>query len=73
VSRVTGHEQRANGRSKQPPLERGAPHCIIRVQIFEEAGVPTEDRGLVVTMADGSEYRIVIVESRETEANAWGP
>jgi hypothetical protein len=37
---------------------------IRRVQTFEEAGVPIEDRGLEVTMAGDSEYQIPIAESR---------
>ncbi len=48
-------------------------YYIVRVQTFEEAGVPIEDRGLVVTMSDGSEYQVTISESRDTAANAWGP
>ena len=40
------------------------PYYITSVRTFEEAGVPSEDRGLVVTMADGSEYQITIVRSQ---------
>ena len=47
-------------------------YYISRVQTFEEAGASTEDRGLVVRMDDGSEYRIAIVESRGTGADARG-
>ena len=47
-------------------------YYVSRVQTFEEAGVPTEDRGLVVTMVDGSEYRIAIVQGRGTGAEEWG-
>jgi hypothetical protein len=48
-------------------------YYITRVQTFEEAGVATEDGGLVVTVSDGSEYQVTIAESRGTEAGAWGP
>jgi hypothetical protein len=41
-----------------------SPYYITSVRTFEEAGVPSEDRGLVVTMADGSEYQIMIVRSQ---------
>jgi hypothetical protein len=40
------------------------PYYITSVRTFAEAGVPSEDRGLVVTMADGSEYQIMIVRSQ---------
>jgi hypothetical protein len=37
------------------------PHYYITdVRTFEEAGVPSEERGLVVTMSDGSEFQILI-------------
>ncbi len=39
-------------------------YYITSVQTFEEAGVPTDDRGLLVKMSDGSEYRITIFENR---------
>ena len=39
-------------------------YYITDVRTFEEAGVPSEDRGLVVTMSDGSEYQLTIVRSR---------
>lgn len=45
-------------------LEVEPRYYITGVQTFEEAGIPTEDRGLVVTMSDGSEYQITIVKSR---------
>ncbi len=47
-------------------LEVEPPYYITSVQTFEQAGVPSEDRGLVVTMADGSEFQITIVKSQET-------
>jgi hypothetical protein len=46
-------------------LEVEPRYYISGVQTFEEAGVSSEDRGLVVTMSDGSEYQITIVKSRE--------
>ena len=39
-------------------------YYITDVRTFEEAGVPSEDRGLVLTMSDGSEYQLTIVRSR---------
>ena len=39
-------------------------YYITDVRTFEEAGVPSEERGLVVTMSDGSEFQITIVRSR---------
>jgi len=45
-------------------LEVEPRYYITSVRTFEEAGVPGEDRGLVITMADGSEFRITIVRSR---------
>ncbi len=45
-------------------LEVEPRYYVTSVQTFEEAGVPTEDRGLVVTMSDGSEYRVTIVKSQ---------
>jgi hypothetical protein len=39
-------------------LERWA-----EVTTFREAGVPTGSRGLVVTLPNGQEFRITIVES----------
>jgi CobQ-like glutamine amidotransferase family enzyme len=36
---------------------------IRRVATFEDAGVLTRNRGLVVRLADGSEFQITIVQS----------
>ncbi len=33
---------------------------IVDVKTFEEAGVPTDDRGVVVYLAGGAEYKITI-------------
>ena len=46
-------------------LEVEPRYYISSVRTFEEAVVPSEYRGLVVTMSDGSEYQITIVKSRE--------
>jgi len=35
-----------------------------RVESFEEAGVMTTNKGLVVRMGDGSEFQLTIVRSR---------
>lgn len=37
---------------------------ITSVRTFEEADAPTEDRGLLVALSNGSEYQITIVKSR---------
>jgi hypothetical protein len=37
---------------------------IRRIESFEDAGMLTRDRGLVVTMTDGTEFQITIVRSR---------
>jgi hypothetical protein len=50
-------------------LEVEPRYYISNVQTFEEVGVPSEDKGLVVTMSDGSEYQITIVKSRERKAD----
>ena len=36
----------------------------LRVRSFEECGVMTHNKGLVITLADGSEYQLTIVQSR---------
>lgn len=36
----------------------------MRVKTFEEAGVMTRDKGLVITLPDGSEYQITIKRSK---------
>jgi len=38
---------------------------IRRIKTYEEAGVLTTDPGLVVTMDDGAEFQVTIVQSRE--------
>ena len=37
---------------------------IERVSTYDEAGVLTQDAGLVITTADGSEFQLTIVQSR---------
>ena len=37
---------------------------ITRVETFEEVGMLTNDAGLVVTMKDGSEFQLTVVQSR---------
>lgn len=37
---------------------------VRRVRTFAEEGVLTDNAGLVLTMADGSEFQITIVQSR---------
>ncbi len=36
----------------------------LRVQSYEEAGVMTYNKGLVITLPDGSEFQLTIVQSR---------
>ena len=38
---------------------------IRRIETFEEVGVLTTDRGLVVTFEDGSEVQVTLVRSRQ--------
>jgi hypothetical protein len=45
-------------------LEVEPPYYITSVRTFEEAGGPTEDKGLIVTLSDGSEYQITIAKRR---------
>ena len=47
-------------------LEVEPSYYIAKVRTFEEAGVPTEERGLVVTMSDGSEHQVTIAKSQGT-------
>jgi hypothetical protein len=47
-------------------LEVEPSYYIAKVRTFEEAGVPTEERGLIVTMYDGSEYQVTIAKSQGT-------
>lgn len=39
--------------------------AVSRVHTFEDEGVMTSDRGLLVTMTDGSEYQVTIVQRRQ--------
>ncbi len=41
-------------------------YYITDVRTFEETGEPSEERGLVVTMSDGSEFQITIVRRAAT-------
>ena len=36
----------------------------LRVQTYEQAGVMTYNKGLVITLPDGGEYQLTIVQSR---------
>ena len=36
----------------------------LRVRTFAEAGLMTYNKGLVITLPDGSEYQLTIVQSR---------
>ena len=47
-------------------LEVEPSYYIAKVRTFEEAGVPTEKKGLVVTMSNGSEYQVTIAKSQGT-------
>ena len=35
------------------------------VQNFDEAGLMTHDDGLIITMEDGSEFQVTIVQTRQ--------
>ena len=45
-------------------LNDDAEEEVRRVRTFEEEGLLTENRGLVLRMVDGSEFQITIVKSR---------
>ena len=49
-----------------PGLLREPQYYITDVRSLEEAGVPSEERGLVVTMSDGSEFQITIARRAAT-------
>ena len=36
----------------------------LRVQTFDNAGIMTYNKGLVITLPDGSEFQVTIVQSR---------
>ena len=36
----------------------------LRVRTFEDAGLMTHDKGLVITLPDGTEFQLTIVQSR---------
>ncbi len=38
--------------------------CIASVRSYEDVGMLTSDSGLVIRMADGSEYQLTIVQSK---------
>jgi len=42
----------------------GEPQIISRVSTFADEGLLTNDAGLVITLADGSQYQVSIVRSR---------
>lgn len=44
--------------------------AVTRVATFEGDGVLTTDRGLVVRLADGSEFQITIVQSRRARVES---
>ena len=37
---------------------------VLKVRTFADAGVMTYNKGLVITLPDGSEYQLTIVQSR---------
>jgi hypothetical protein len=39
-------------------------NTIRRIETFHEVGILTSDPGLVVSMTDGSEFQITVVQSR---------
>ena len=57
----------ASGSSEQVDLEEIDTEHVLggcRVATFEERGVLTRNEGLVLRLADGSEYQITIVRSK---------
>jgi hypothetical protein len=53
-------------------LAAEASYYISSVQTFEEVTVLTEDRGLVVTMSHGSEYKLLSLRAGELERTRGG-
>ncbi len=45
-------------------LALGDENPIVGVQTFEQVGIFTRDKGLVVTTGDGTEFQVTIVRSR---------
>lgn len=52
------------GENYDEVIEDGDELDGLRVRSFEEDGVMTYNKGLVVTLPDGSEYQLTIVQSR---------
>jgi hypothetical protein len=47
--------------------------CLSDVSTFEEAGVMTMERGLVVRLTNGAEFQITIVQSARARGDDQGP
>lgn len=47
------------------PFDENVDNPVKLVSSFEDAMVLTSNRGLVVTLHDGSEYQVTIVQSRQ--------
>jgi hypothetical protein len=45
-------------------VDPGSDEMIVDVSTFEEQGVLTNNKGLVIKTADGSEFQVTIVRSR---------
>ena len=45
-------------------LDAALPLVNSQVQSFEQAGILTRDAGLVLTLADGSEYQVTVIRSK---------
>lgn len=45
-------------------INEGSALDITRVRSYNETGLMTQNRGLVLRMSDGSEYQLTIVKSR---------
>ena len=52
------------GENYDEVIEDGDELDGLRVRSFEEDGVMTYNKGLAVTLPDGSEYQLTIVQSR---------
>jgi len=46
------------------PMKEPDDFGVSRIRTFEQAGIMTRNAGLIVTMSDGTEYQITIVQCR---------
>ena len=57
-------EQLLAGLLEEASVEEDGSASDLRVQTFEENGVLTTNRGVVVRLTDGSEFQVTVLRSR---------